>query len=38
MLFPQQFERVNRVLPLARFPMGGLQARSRQLETEAEGE
>lgn len=37
-LFPQQFERVNRVLPLARFPMGGLQARSRQLETEAEGE
>lgn len=37
-LFPQQLERVKRVLPLARFPMGGLQAWSTHLETDAEGD
>lgn len=30
--------RVKRVLPLARFPMGGLQAWSTHLETDAEGD
>lgn len=31
--FPQQFESVVRLRPLARFLMGGLQARSTHLET-----
>lgn len=37
-LFSQQPERVRRVLPLARFPMGGLQARPSHLETDTDGD
>lgn len=33
-VFAQHPERVKRALPLARFPMGGLQARSAHLETD----
>lgn len=37
-LFSQQLEWVRRVLPLARFPMGGLQAWSTHLETDTKGD